>query len=111
MLYAVPRDPIRAGSITDQYQEVTLVERDQEFVNLNLSLDGGTYVGCTFKNCNLIYSGLLPATFDNCQFAGCIWDFGGPAANTLAFMRMLHQAGGDVKDQIEDVIGKVRAGA
>jgi len=88
-----------------------LVERDQEFVNLNISLDGGTFVGCTFQNCNLVYSGLLPATFDNCQFAACVWDFGGPAANTLAFMRMLYQAGGDVKDQIDDVIGKVRVGS
>lgn len=111
MLYARPRDPIRAGTLINQNQEVALVERDQEFVNLNMSLDGGTFVGCTFQNCNLVYSGLLPATFDNCQFAGCVWDFGGPAANTLAFMRMLHQAGGDVKDQMEDVIGKVRAGS
>lgn len=86
-----------------------MVHREQEFTNLNVSLDGGTYVRCRFSKCNLLFSGLLPATFDDCEFKDCVWDFAGPAANTLAFMRMLYQAGGEIRRQMDEVIDKVRA--
>jgi hypothetical protein len=108
MLYAGP-----GGGSTprgkQRNQEAPLVHREEEFTNLHISMDGGTYVRCKFSQCNLLFSGLLPATFDDCEFKDCIWDFAGPAANTLAYMRMLHQAGGEIRGQMEEIIGKVRS--
>ena len=85
-----------------------MVVRNEEFVDMSISLDGGTYEKCNFRNCTLVYSGLLPANLKDCGFENCVWDFIGPAANALAFMRNLYMAGGDQRDQIEDVMNKVK---
>ena len=91
--------------------EVTLVARREEFADMNISLDGGTYDRCRFRNCTLVYSGLLPSNLSDCEFENCVWDFVGPAANALTFMRQLYMAGGDQRDQIEDVLNKVKVSA
>jgi hypothetical protein len=63
-----------------------LIARKEEFTDMRINLDGGTYEGCTFRNCTLLYNGILPVSLNKCFFENCVWDFIGPAGNALAFM-------------------------
>lgn len=85
-----------------------MIARKEEFADMRINLDGGTYEGCTFRNCTLLYSGLLPVSLNKCFFENCVWDFIGPAGNALAFMRDLYIAGGDQREQVEDVLDKIK---
>jgi hypothetical protein len=92
----------------------TLLERhpmiamNQKFEDLTITLDGGTFHGCTFTRCRLRFSGLtLPELGGGNKFENCEWDFIGPANNTLAFLQMLdHDYGG--AEMVEGIFNRVR---
>ena len=67
--------------------------RKQKFENVTIFLDGSSFIECTFENCNLIYSGLLPAALNTNSFNNCRWEFSGAAQNTVGFMADLYRAG------------------
>jgi hypothetical protein len=71
-----------------------MIVRDQTIENAKLSLDGGSFYGCVFRGCTLMFSGLLPVVLDNCQFQNnCRWEFNGPAMNTIQFLSAIYQGG------------------
>jgi hypothetical protein len=66
-------------------------------VNYNhetVELDGEIFSNCEFRACRLLYSGGEPPVFDDCRFDDCEWKFEGPAANTLAHLKIVWSAGG-----------------
>lgn len=66
-------------------------------VNYNhetVGLDGEIFSNCEFRACRLLYSGGEPPVFDDCRFDACEWKFEGPAANTLAHLKIVWSAGG-----------------
>ncbi|MEH3452378.1 hypothetical protein [Phytobacter diazotrophicus] len=67
-----------------KYISSTLVD---EFIEL----DGNHYEKCTFKNCEIVFKGLLPFNLIGCDFIGCKWRFDGPAANTMNFLKIMYK--------------------
>jgi hypothetical protein len=65
----------------------------QRFENQTISLDGATFRDCTFSNCVFLFSALLPVILEGSSFTNCRWEFVGPAANTMAFIRSLYRRG------------------
>jgi hypothetical protein len=70
-------------------------------------LDGQAFSQCEFQDCRLLYSGGEAPTFDNCKFQACEWKLDGPAAQTLAHLRAVWNAGGKATVQalIKDITG------
>ncbi len=84
-----------------------MVTQKQTLKNLTIQLDGGTFVGCTFESCELIFNGLMSVTFVNCTFGENIkWRFDGPASTTIKFMTALYEAG--AAELIENTIRQIR---
>jgi len=80
----------------------------QKFEHQTISLDGGTFRDCEFENCVLLYSAILPVILEGSSFKECRWEFVGPAAAAVSFMRFLYQRG--EKDLIEAIFENVRSG-
>jgi hypothetical protein len=59
-----------------------------------VSLDGGHFEDCEFRQCRLVYAGGAPPVFVGCRFDGCEWKFEGAAANTLAHLKIVWGSGG-----------------
>jgi hypothetical protein len=83
-----------------------MIGRNQTFENITISLDGGSFYGCTFSRCRLQFSGLLPVVLEGGTFNECIWEFLGTASNTVAFMTALYKAG--ARDLIEGTFRTIR---
>ena len=79
----------------------------KKFESQTISIDGGTFRECEFESCVLLYSGTLPVILDGSSFKKCRWEFVGPAANTVSFMRFLYHRG--EKDLVEAIFENVRA--
>ena len=84
-----------------------MIALNQRFEGLTVSLDGGTFHGCTFVRCRLQFRGLAPPALGGNKFEGCEWDFVGPAGDTLGFLQTLyHDHGGT--DLVERIFGLIR---
>ncbi len=70
-------------------------------------LDGQAFSQCDFQACRLVYSGGDAPTFEGCRFDACEWKLEGAAAQTLAHLRSVWNAGGKAPVQawIKDVTG------
>jgi hypothetical protein len=86
--------------------EMDMITKDQTFKEVIISLDGNSFYGCKFHRCKFQFSGLLPVHLHRCQFDNCTWDFAGPAANTLSFLRLIYNAG--ASDLIEETFRSIR---
>jgi hypothetical protein len=84
-----------------------VIALNQTFADLTITLDGGTFHGCTFERCRLRFSGLALPDLGGNSFNQCEWDFIGPARDTLAFLQVLYhdQGGGSL---IERIFGLIR---
>ena len=65
---------------------MALIE-NQRFVGERVDLDGNDYLRCTFKECELVYSGVGSVGLDDCVFASCEWSLDGAASATMRFLR------------------------
>jgi hypothetical protein len=84
-----------------------MIALNQRFEDLTITLDGGTFHGCTFVRCRLRFSGLALPELGGNKFEACEWDFIGPASNMLAFLQTLyHDHGGT--DLVERIFGMIR---
>lgn len=70
-----------------------------------VSLDGETFTDCEFRDCRLVYAGGEPPVFANCRFHDCEWKQDEAAARTLAYLKVLWNAGGKASVQalIKDI--------
>ena len=84
-----------------------MIALNQKFEDLTITLDGGTFHGCTFVRCRLRFSGVALPDLGGNRFEQCEWDFIGPARDTLAFMQVLYHDQGGV-ELVEKLFGVVR---
>lgn len=85
-----------------------MIVQNQTIKKCHVSLDGETFIQCSFINCKLIYSGLMPISLKNCTFENCNWSFSGPAKNTITFMKGLYSLDGSTSVVIEKVFEQIR---
>jgi len=85
-----------------------MVATNKTFKKQQIVLDGGSFYNCTFDECELIYSGLMPVFMNGNTLKNCRWRFDGPAINTMAFLTMLYSSG--AKDLVEATFSGVRNG-
>lgn len=83
--------------------------KDQSFVGKTIALDGSAFTSCVFSKCTMIYSGGEIPVLGGCRFEDCSWQFGGCAANTIAFLSGMYQGGFD--RLIETTFHEIRRGA
>jgi hypothetical protein len=76
--------------ITDR-GEGQMVEKftDKTFTGASVELDNHEFRNCTFRDCKLVYAGGPPPTLDTCDFGNSQFNFHGPAANTIAFLKAM----------------------
>ena len=86
-----------------------MIAKEQTFENLTIQLDGSTFINCTFKTCELVYSGLLTVTLNGCAFDNVRWRFTGPAGDTVQFMKALYEGG--AAELIENTFRTIRGEA
>ena len=86
-----------------------MVATNKTFKKQQIVLDGGSFYNCTFDECELIYSGLMPVFMNGNTLKNCRWRFDGPAINTMAFLTMLYNSG--AKDLVEATFNGVRNGS
>ena len=67
---------------------------DKQFNGGEVVLDGEQFSGCTFTRCRIIYRASTPATVAGNTFEACGYEFEGPAANTIHFLRDLYHGTG-----------------
>lgn len=68
---------------------------EQTFEHKEIVVDGNAYLGCTFIDCVISYSGGGTGRFSANRFTRCEWRFKGPAWTTLKYLRWLYNGGGD----------------
>jgi hypothetical protein len=67
-------------------------------------LDNSLFEKCTFKDCTLVYTGSGPVGLLNNKFINPRWQFEGQAANTIAFLKGLHDGMPKVGPELVDRI-------
>ncbi|HWA62377.1 MAG TPA: hypothetical protein VG939_13435 [Caulobacteraceae bacterium] len=82
----------------------------QRFNHETVALDGETYDGCEFVGCRLVYGGGEPPTFTDCRFDRCEWKYDDAAARTLAYLKVIWDAGAKpaVQAAIKDITTAAR---
>jgi len=88
-----------------------MIAHHKKYENISVSLDGGTFVGCEFTRCRMIFSGLLPVTLEGGRFSECQWEFSGPAAQAIGFMAAIYAQGGGGAELIEKTFENIRKNA
>lgn len=83
--------------------------KDQNFFEKNVVLDGSSFVNCVFSRCTMVYSGGEIPAMSRCRFDDFAWQFGGDAANTIAFLSGMYRGGFD--RLIESTFHEIRRGA
>jgi hypothetical protein len=70
-----------------------------------VALDGETFTSCEFRDCRMVYAGGEPPVFDHCKFVDCDWKQDEAAARTLAYLKVLWNAGAkpNVQALIKDI--------
>ena len=63
--------------------------RDKHFTNQRVEIDGKRFTSCTFKNCELIYSGGDVEFGLGCVVNDCRPEFSGPARRTVLLLHAL----------------------
>ena len=72
-----------------------MTQTDKTYRNERVELDGGSFVNCSFEECEMVYSGGPPPRMEGCRISGGSWSFAGAAANTVAFMHGLYHGLGE----------------
>lgn len=67
-----------------------------------VALDGEAFSNCTFQSCRLLYAGGEAPTFESCRFLDCEWKFDAAAAETLACLKLMWNAG--AKTSVQAII-------
>ena len=86
-----------------------MVAIGQTFTGIRIVMDGGTFVDCVFEKCTLHFSATLPVTMERVRWIDSRWEFGGPAAHTLEFLKSLYVGGG--KEVVEATLNAILSGS
>jgi hypothetical protein len=97
--------PCASGEPRSEKERINDPEKSN-IQDMTISLDGGSFYGCTFNRCKLQFSTLLPITLDRGNYNDCNWEFAGPASNTVAFMTAVYKGRG--RDIVEGIFRAIR---
>lgn len=78
------------------------------FTDQKVVLDGEAFERCTFTRCRLVYRGTGPAGLEGSTFDRCGYEFHGPAANTIHFLRALYCTGPQGRKLVAEVFDSIR---
>jgi hypothetical protein len=73
-----------------------------------IPLDGQEFSDCEFRDCRLVYAGGELPSFSGCRFEACEWKYDGPAALTLAHLKLVWGLGG--KPSVQALIKEITGG-
>ncbi|NRG16246.1 hypothetical protein HPQ64_00930 [Rhizobiales bacterium] len=79
------------------------------FYGETIVLDGSEFRDCSFKDCQLTYSGGALPVLSGCGFERCRWAFGEEAGRTLSFLSALHAGG--FSSMVEETLSAIRGGS
>lgn len=77
------------------------------FENLRLEVSGNRYDGCTFTNCEIVFTCREPHHAHHCTFIDCRFTFEGPADDTIAILQNLYSVGGEARATVERIIASI----
>ena len=58
-----------------------------------ITLDGESFEDCEFRSCRLVYSAGAVPQMTGCRYDDCEWKLEGPAADTLAHLKVMWTQG------------------
>ena len=82
--------------------------RNQTFSDEKIDLDGKSFHGCTFENCELIFSGDRPPTFSDNRFVNTSFVLKENAIRTLYLLSNIYHAGEGGKEVVESLMDDIR---
>jgi hypothetical protein len=82
----------------------------ETFTSRRVDLDENAFENCTFKDCQIYYSGGEMSRVSGCRFEGhCTFHLDGAAARTLAYIRaMYHEMGPNGKRLVEETFNDLK---
>ena len=83
-----------------------MIAYNQKFENITIYLDGGSFYGCQFERCNLVFTGLLGFVMEKPTIQNCNWTPQGPALQTLQLLGTLYKNG--ATDLIEHLFRSIK---
>lgn len=73
-------------------------EYEDETFTGRVMLDNGRFRRCAFRRAILVYGGGPPPVIADCVFDGAIFEFQGPARNTMAMLQAMSAQGSGLRD-------------
>ncbi len=80
------------------------------FRNERVELSGTHFHGCRFENCELVYRGDRPPTFEDNEFIDSVFVFTDAAVRTMYFLSNMCHAGKGGEEVVEKTFADIRAG-
>jgi hypothetical protein len=68
--------------------------RDRRFAGEDLTIDGKSFIGCTFESGTIHYAGGALPTFEQCTFGAVQWHFDDAALRTVQLLQMIFNSPG-----------------
>ena len=82
--------------------------RDETFSNERISLDGKSFHGCTFENCELEFTGDRPPTFSDNRYVNTVFVLSGAAVRTVYLLSNICHAGEGGRQVFEALFEDIR---
>ena len=82
--------------------------QDQRFSNERIELDGKSFHGCTFDNCELVFSGDRPPTFSDNRYRNTTFTLTGHAVRTVYLLSNIYHAGKGGEEVVESLIADIK---
>jgi hypothetical protein len=72
-------------------------------------LDHAAFIDCHFRKAVLVYAGVGPTELTGCRFEAAEFEFDGPAANTLSFLKAMSHSKSGLRDVLKASFPQVYA--
>ena len=82
--------------------------RNQTFSDEKIDLDGKSFHGCTFENCELIFSGDRPPTFSDNRFVNTSFVLKDHAVRTVYLLSNIYHAGKGGREVVESLLNDIK---
>lgn len=80
------------------------------FKNERVELTGTHFHGCRFENCELVYRGDRPPTFQDNEFVDSVFVFTDAAVRTMYLLSNMYHAGSGGQQVVEQAFEDIRNG-
>jgi hypothetical protein len=82
--------------------------QNETFRDERIELHGKAFHNCTFENCELVFDGDRPPTFQDNRFVDSVFVFTGAAVRTLYLLSNIYHAGDGGKEVVEQTFADIR---